>query len=395
MGWQCLSIIPSLEACSRPPNARRKKFTPHHQLERRANMLGCTDSDDMGCPLLDPLPPNNSRGQDSGLLALPTEIISEIFTRFLPVYPLCPPLTGLLSPTLLTYICREFREIALDTPMLWRGISFCDDGSLAQQLHLTDLWLGRSRFCPLSIQIEEIDSSAAVYQFIAAVLPHRARWEYLHLRLMSWRILLAVDGPMPLLRQLHLTLNDDSDPVTVAFLELPLLRSVTLSEYATSNITLPWVQLTSLTLKCVYRSEYLPILQQASNLGQCELVDILFEYHDDPNPQEIMLPCMGSLTMDQSRDDWVDRKYPDVFIVPALQRLRIQESFLGPSPIEALASFLSKSGSKPREVCITGKRSIRSASYRSAFPSIPEFSFTGPFVSRETAVEEVDGDLHP
>jgi hypothetical protein len=49
------------------------------------------------------------------LIAVPTEIISEIFIQFLPIYPLCPLSTGILSPTVLTQICRKWREIALDT----------------------------------------------------------------------------------------------------------------------------------------------------------------------------------------------------------------------------------------------------------------------------------------
>ncbi|KAJ7882301.1 hypothetical protein B0H13DRAFT_1629544, partial [Mycena leptocephala] len=53
------------------------------------------------------------------VLRLPNEIVSEIFTHFLPIYPLCPPVAGLLSPTVLTHICRKWREIALTTPDLW------------------------------------------------------------------------------------------------------------------------------------------------------------------------------------------------------------------------------------------------------------------------------------
>ncbi|KAJ7257017.1 hypothetical protein C8J57DRAFT_1649148, partial [Mycena rebaudengoi] len=53
------------------------------------------------------------------VLTLPVEITSEIFIHFLPKYPLCPPLTGLLSPALLGQIFRKWREIAFNTPGLW------------------------------------------------------------------------------------------------------------------------------------------------------------------------------------------------------------------------------------------------------------------------------------
>ncbi|KAJ7871596.1 hypothetical protein B0H13DRAFT_1634204 [Mycena leptocephala] len=88
------------------------------------------------------------------VLTLPNEIVSEIFIHFLPTYPLFPPLTGLLSPTLLTRICRRWREIALGTPALWSAIraSYYDGIPLKQKAHIFDIWLRRSRFCPLFLK---------------------------------------------------------------------------------------------------------------------------------------------------------------------------------------------------------------------------------------------------
>ncbi|KAF8170631.1 hypothetical protein K438DRAFT_1982512 [Mycena galopus ATCC 62051] len=61
------------------------------------------------------------------VLALPDEILSEIFIHFLPTYPLCPPLTGSDSPTFLTHIYRKWRAVSLATPMLWRAIELFYD----------------------------------------------------------------------------------------------------------------------------------------------------------------------------------------------------------------------------------------------------------------------------
>ncbi|KAJ7473247.1 hypothetical protein FB451DRAFT_1133777 [Mycena latifolia] len=89
------------------------------------------------------------------VLTLPNETVSEIFVRFLPVYPLCPPQTGLLSPTVLTHICRKWREIALATPALWRAISIVDDidsdRTDGRQLHILESWLNRSGCLPLAV----------------------------------------------------------------------------------------------------------------------------------------------------------------------------------------------------------------------------------------------------
>ncbi|KAJ7088210.1 hypothetical protein C8R43DRAFT_939231, partial [Mycena crocata] len=53
------------------------------------------------------------------VLTVPNELVSDIFLQFLPAYPDCPSMSGLFSPTLLTHICRKWREIALTTPSLW------------------------------------------------------------------------------------------------------------------------------------------------------------------------------------------------------------------------------------------------------------------------------------
>jgi hypothetical protein len=82
---------------------------------------------------------------------------------------------------------------------------------------------------------------------------------------------------------------------------------------------------------------------------------------------------MESLILRDPASDPVTR-YLHTFVVPALRLLQIPESFLGPKPIDSLASFSSKSGCK--KVHITGERSVSQASYRKAFPSIPIFSFS-------------------
>ncbi|KAJ7822363.1 hypothetical protein B0H13DRAFT_1659736, partial [Mycena leptocephala] len=81
---------------------------------------------------------------------LPNEIIFEIFIHFLPIYPAWP-FTGLLSPTTLTHICRQWREITLTTPLLWRAIGLSDE----RRSDICNTWLTRSRRCPLSIHVNE------------------------------------------------------------------------------------------------------------------------------------------------------------------------------------------------------------------------------------------------
>jgi hypothetical protein len=68
----------------------------------------------------------------------------------------------------------------------------------------------------------------------------------------------------------------------------------------------------------------------------------------------------------------------DTLIVPALRTLHVPEDLLGASPIETLASFVSKSGCSLREVRITRHHLVPEDAYREAFPSITTLSFEEP-----------------
>jgi hypothetical protein len=307
------------------------------------------------------------------VLELPNEIISDVFIHFLPPYPECPPLNGLLSPTLLTHICRRWREIALGTPALWRAISSYNN-CIPFHAHASifGIWLERSRLCPLSLRFGA--SRPHADKLLATVVPHRSRWEHLDLSL--WQFHLSIlEGPMPMLKQLHLTLPASGSGEVFAFREVPLLRKVILNDAAASGVTLPWAQLTSLTLLNVYPYECVPILQQTPNLVRSKLQVV---FHHQPGP-DIALPCLESLTLELAASSGRPVKdFLQTFIVPALRSLEIPETILN-VPVESLTAFISKSNCKLEELHITGPRSVPKSAYRKAFPSIRKFSFTGDY----------------
>ncbi|KAJ7831083.1 hypothetical protein B0H13DRAFT_2371615 [Mycena leptocephala] len=272
------------------------------------------------------------------VLTLPNEIVSDIFIHFLPAYPLCPPLTGLLSPTLLTHICRRWREIALGTPALWSTIStsYHDGIPLKQKAHILDLWLKSSRFRPLSLRINNEIGVAAI---LAAM----------HLRL---------------------TLSENPATDVLAFRDVPLLRSVILNGLSL-NVILPW---------------------QTSNLVRCVLqFEGMYGDNDQPGP-DITLPYLESLSIDQYGAIPVT-DFLETFIVPALRRLEIPEECLGTSPLDSLTGFISKSGCKLEEVHITGPRSLPKQSYRKAFPSIHKFSFNNEDDLSDSDAPEVEDNF--
>ncbi|KAJ7820998.1 hypothetical protein B0H14DRAFT_1338264 [Mycena olivaceomarginata] len=246
------------------------------------------------------------------------------------------PLAGSRSPILLTHICAGWRKIALAFPALWIAMEIsCSDPACPMASTL-----GRSGFCPLSICMDGWCSGLDnVGPFIAAVLSHRARWQYLSLCLAAQpdNNYPCIGGSMPLLRHLiGLELVVCSKWPELSFTEAPHLRTAILNYWAaaTQIIILPWAQLTSLTLKTMYLHECVPVLQQVANLTHCEL-ELYDDFDGNPmNVVDVALPSLQSLTLNDP-DPLMHRvDHPQIFVVPALCSLVIPERFLGhPTPL--------------------------------------------------------------
>ncbi|KAF7356084.1 F-box domain-containing protein [Mycena venus] len=297
------------------------------------------------------------------VLTLPNEIVSEIFVHFLPPYPACPPLTGIHAPTLLTHICRKWRQIALATPPLWRSIVSDGDISIERQAHIFCIWLGRTR-CPLSIEIPgQYLSARHLSQVLSNFIPYRERWECLKLSDFPTSLLTSIKGPIPLLQDLFLELDATCSKVT--FRDMPMLRRVTLNGYAALSVTLPWAQLTSLAFLRVHPSECSPILQRTSRLVHCT-IDVRCDSQADYPGPDIELPYLESLTL----EGVAPIGYLETFHAPALRSLKLPEKFLGPNPIISLASFVLKSGCKLQKVRSEDVRPVPEGSHHSALATV-------------------------
>ncbi|KAK7052180.1 F-box domain-containing protein [Favolaschia claudopus] len=303
------------------------------------------------------------------VLTLPNEILSEVFIHFLPTYPEPPPFLGNLSPTTLTHICHQWREIALTTPALWRAIDLRDfTAELAASL--APLWLERSGCLPLSIRTP--DSEVYYYDdfpsIFGVLIPHRARWQQLDLRLDDPKHLEVLDGPLPLLRTLSVYLGHRRD--NPLLLQTPLLRTVVLDDCGQPSLILPWSQLTSLTLRIIYPVECVSILREARNLVSCTLNGIWAAQPPNDRFADLTLPRLETLIFERNCDIWVDLLR--LFITPALRSLEIREDLLDKTdPFASLNSFISKSGCTLNELRITRASVHTDVSYRDAFPSIP------------------------
>jgi hypothetical protein len=174
-----------------------------------------------------------------------------------------------------------------------------------------------------------------------------------------------IDGPLPLLRSLHLSLaHIGSVSPNVTFRDVPLLRTVVLNGTAVARLTFPWAQLTSLTVHWLSPHECLPILQHATGLVHCDL-GIAASGGAESIP-DITLPSLRSLALYGHSF----ALYFGWLIVPALRNLRISESFLEPNCIDTLAAFVAKSQCKLQDMCIVERVVESEHSYREAFPSM-------------------------
>ncbi|KAJ7720921.1 hypothetical protein B0H16DRAFT_1738563 [Mycena metata] len=329
-------------------------------------------------------------------LTLPYDIVVDIFFRILPVYPTPPPIFGRLSPSLLTQICRKWRDIALNTPALWRAFWISSHQSKfypQRSLHLLEISLDRSGSFPLAIKLGERTESPrmggasrepGLTEIVQIIAHHSARWENIELCIVApLDRLPAVELPLPLLRTLRLG-NLSNLALTPTFVAAPLLRKLNLEAYSAPLTSIfPWSQLTVLDVGWIMPGDCVDLLSLLVNIVVCRInVDYwIIQYNDSRN---VTLPCLETFIF-ETLSSWqgAPSTLLDRLTLPALKRLDIAEILLPrDNPVASLATFVARSGCDLSQLCIVEDSSWRHhqsrlQDYRDALPSVRSVIFDG------------------
>ena len=188
------------------------------------------------------------------------------------------------------------------TPKLWTTFSLqirkspkTVEGGRVDHASFAKDWLARAHPYPLRVSLD-VDAET-LRRIMCAILPSAYRLQILELDLPLTHRRPLVDFPamsMPLLERLKLSINlsdysKDAEPWegrTTAFTVAPRLTIATLSfsDLLSSNILLPWWQLTSLDISAMDDCSAdicLNAFIQCTNLVDCTLKMYVWEFRED------------------------------------------------------------------------------------------------------------------
>ncbi|KAJ7137272.1 hypothetical protein C8R46DRAFT_1201297 [Mycena filopes] len=272
------------------------------------------------------------------VLSLPTEITSIIFVHCLPPHGRVEPSPS-KAPLLLTQICHDWRNIALETCALWTSVYINPALDVRALLSksvrvgldnrtsgLLQTWLSRAKASPLSIGLN-FAMRAISPRLLDLVLSFAAQIQRLDLHLndlSQFREFHPLQASFPHLQ--HLALTHWTDPELAELCHrTPSLRELRLLDY---NHGLP----PDLTLPCLTHLEILAEISTTTLLGLLRgsplLTTLRFSLREsDTYPENIgssptsptVFPNLSSLVLDSGPAVWALR----LLTLPALRALTI------------------------------------------------------------------------
>lgn len=121
---------------------------------------------------------------------LPTEVLSRIFQHCVIVPWLGEALPALVvcqldtTPLKVASVCRQWRNVALNTPQLWSSFSLrLLPDRTSRYIELASIWFSRSRNSPLSIRLVTYNHRNPMQQLMQVIASTCGRWRHVYFKL--------------------------------------------------------------------------------------------------------------------------------------------------------------------------------------------------------------------
>ncbi|KAJ7638285.1 hypothetical protein FB45DRAFT_1023091 [Roridomyces roridus] len=282
------------------------------------------------------------------VLSLPAEVTSEIFSHC--VEPLSDPSPS-TAPLLLTRICRQWREIALASPPLWRSLTLLQ----GTPQEWVEMCLSQAKNLPLEYRLSCDWGDSEVDALLEPILLRYRQWQDMEMEIpLSFfpRFNLG-DNAVPLLRRIvfaHSPVDEQEVPSGIVVLRnAPLLQEVGIRTWKLS-FQLPWHQLTTFTTAAIAftPAECLAILAGCSMLRHLK-----FDCPDTGNEHEHAALSPLTLPHLESFGGVISHLcLLDYLTLPSLLRLSV-EGAVNPDSVTKLVDLAHRSRFPLRELTLS------------------------------------------
>ncbi|KAG7089958.1 hypothetical protein E1B28_011583 [Marasmius oreades] len=200
----------------------------------------------------------------SPIRKLPPEILTEIFSLHCQA-PSWLRRPVIAPPMIIAQTCSFWRQLALDTPLLWASFHVTLS-PFPGNIQLLSTYLHRSKDLPLTVELDYREPNDCLV--LKTLLEHSWRWK--RFLLYGADRLSSIESPLilPLLKSLELS-TITSSRVTSIFKNALALKRLTLDNVSVHTIeleTLPCSRLTSVTVRRLSVSDALHVLHNCPNV---------------------------------------------------------------------------------------------------------------------------------
>ncbi|KAF9479106.1 hypothetical protein BDN70DRAFT_879171 [Pholiota conissans] len=291
---------------------------------------------------------------------LPVELAAKIFAIYCEEYRKTIEESGLVgrtaSPLRLAAVCRRWRDIAFNTPVLWAFLLISHSRYWVAHPDIVEQWLRRTGTRPLSIRIslkESQNYTNGQKRSICTIFDHLRdysdRWKFMNIFMLSKHCKMLLGDrhiETPLLEGIELRIEDERYDVIspVANLATPRLIKASLWRLWLPTVTLDWANLTSLQCTLSSIDEVIKLLSLSPRLIECDFLDICDDSFIYPLPNNVFEHHSIQrlkLHPDAFMEEDVMYTFFDSLILSALERFTYDfKGSVFPLDPEPLTSFL-------------------------------------------------------